>query len=991
MSIALLYPAALVLLLLIPLLWWFTLSAAQLAAPRPERARPAPRNQTLLYSRLILRSAIILALVLALAGLRITRPVDQLTAVFLIDGSDSISPAQRQQALDYINATLATRRDNDQAAVVVFGENALVEWAPSALARLDTLTSTPLASRTNIAEAIQLGIALFPADTQKRLVLLSDGNENSGVAREAAQLAAARQIPLDVVPLRGIAGPDVFVTALVAPDTAREGQDIVLQANLGSSFATTGRLQVFADGELIETLTVDIPVGNSSVPLTVAGGETGFNRYEVRLEAEGDTQPINNRAVAFTTVQGPPRVLLIASDAERAVALERGLLAASARVDLVSPEQVPANAEQLQRYAAIFLVDVAARELPRAVQAALPVYVRDQGGGLAMIGGRESFGAGGWRRSPVAEALPVELDRKDTQERPDVGLVLVIDRSGSMSASAGRGLTLLDLAKEAVYQASLGLERNDQIGVVAFDTTAEWILPVQPLPELADIEQALSRVNADGGTNIRAGVQLAADALAGVDARVKHVLLLTDGIDNSTYGDLVAEMRSNGTTISVVSIGEDAYPVLEQIAELGGGRFYRVRTANDVPSIFLSETILVAGRDIIEEQFTPAVALPAPVVRGLGPLPPLFGYNVTESRSTARTILMGPENKPILAQWQYGLGRGVAWTSDLKAQWAREWVISDEFPRFVAGLLDLLLPPEPVTGLALDATTSGTQTTLDLTLRDSEGRLLVLNDAQIEARLLNPNDVGGPLTFAQIGVGRYRATATTDTPGVYLAQLSVLDGAGELLGTVSRGIAITYSPEYRPERGVAVGDVSPLLGELAALTRGREAPEPDTVFTPLQQPVGVVQDMAIPLLWLALLLLPLDIALRRLLVRQNDLHLALAHLRTRLRHPFGPPVPATPSEATVARLQTARERVRRSTERSPRPTGPVAVAPPPPAAPAELTPQAGQAPPPAPKPAAPPAPKPAAPVRATPANSEEALASLLAAKQRARRRKEPSE
>ncbi|NJL06282.1 MAG: VWA domain-containing protein, partial [Chloroflexaceae bacterium] len=891
MSIALLYPAALVLLLLIPLLWWFTLSAAHLAAPRRERARPAPRSRALLYSRLMLRSAIILALVLALAGLRITRPVDQLTAVFLIDGSDSISPAQRQQALDYINATLETRRDNDQAAVIVFGENALVEWAPSALARLDALASTPLASRTNLAEAIQLGLALFPADTQKRLVLLSDGNENSGVAREAAQLAAARQIPLDVVPLRGIAGPDVFVTALVAPDTAREGQDIALQANLGSSFATTGRLQVFADGELIETLTVDIPAGNSSVPLTVAGGETGFNRYEVRLEAAGDTQPINNRAVAFTTVQGPPRVLLIAGDAERAVALERGLVAASARVDLVSPDQVPANAEQLQRYAAIFLVDVAARDLPRAVQAALPVYVRDQGGGLAMIGGRESFGAGGWRRSPVAEALPVELDRKDTQERPDVGLVLVIDRSGSMSGGAGRGLTLLDLAKEAVYQASLGLERNDQIGVVAFDTTAEWILPVQPLPELADIEQALSRVSADGGTNIRAGVQLAADALEGVDARVKHVLLLTDGIDNSTYGDLIAAMQSNGTTISVVSIGDEAYPVLEQIADLGGGRFYRVRTANDVPSIFLSETILVAGRDIIEEQFTPAVALPAPVVRGLGPLPPLFGYNVTESRSTARTILIGPENKPILAQWQYGLGRGVAWTSDLKAQWAREWVASDEFPRFVAGLLDLLLPPEQLTGLALDATTTGTQTTLDLTLRDSEGRPLGFNDAQIEARLLNPNDVGLPLAFAQIGVGRYRATATTDVAGVYLAQVSVLDGAGELLGTVSRGIAVTYSPEYRPERGVAVGDVSPLLGELAALTSGKEAPEPDTVFTPLQQPVGVVQDMAIPLLWLALLLLPLDIALRRLLVRQNDLHLARTHLRTRLRRPFGAPAP----------------------------------------------------------------------------------------------------
>lgn len=622
MAISFIYPTALWLLLLLPLLWAVTLAAA----PRSTRDTPPGqaarvRSQSAILGsrltllRLGLRSLVLIALVLALAGIQLVRPADHLTVVFLVDGSDSVSPAQREQAMQFINASLANRRPNDKAAVVVFGQNALVEWAPLALSALDRLNSVPIASRTNIAEAIQLGTALFPADSQKRLVLLSDGRENEGRALDAVQLASARGVPLDVVPLPGEAGPDVLVTALDAPDIAREGQNVTLQANLSSAIATTGRLQVFVDGELIETQSVTLEPGSTTVPLTVPGGEAGFHRYEVRLEADGDTQPLNNRAAAFTTVQGPPRILLVASAEERAAPLRSALEAASVRVELTTPDRLPAEQAQLQQYAAIILVDVLARDVPRAVQQALPIYVREQGGSLAMIGGQESFGAGGWRRSPVAAALPVELDPRDTRQRPDLALVLVIDRSGSMSEGAGRGLTKLDLAKEAVYQSSLGLESSDQIGIVGFDTTSNWVLPIQRLPNLADIEQSLSSFNADGGTNIRSGIEPAAAALADVDARVKHVILLTDGLAESNYADLIRQMRDNAVTISVVSIGTDANPALREIAELGGGRFYRVTTLSQVPNIFLSETVIVAGRDIVEGQFTPAVALPSPIVR----------------------------------------------------------------------------------------------------------------------------------------------------------------------------------------------------------------------------------------------------------------------------------------------------------------------------------------------------------------------------------------
>jgi Mg-chelatase subunit ChlD len=965
MRLSFIYPVFLWLLLLLPALWAFSLIIRRAGALRLSRFR--------FWALLTLRSVALIALVFALAGAQVVRPVDDLTVVFLIDASNSMAPAQRDQAIEYLNTALDhTARQGDKAAVVVFGRNAVVERAPAPLDNLNQLNSSIAAARTNIEEAIQLGIALFPADTQKRLVLLSDGRENEGRAAETARLAALRGIPIDIVELPSAIGTDVLIGALDAPDVVRENQEIALTAQIQSSIATTGRIELFADGERIGVETITIEAGTTFVPLQVSGGETGFRRFEVRLEAEGDTQPVNNRAAAFTTVQGPPRVLLIANNPEYAAPLQRALEAANARAEILPPNQVPALQAQLKQFAAIVLVDVPARDVPRALQTALPIYVRDQGGSLAMIGGMESFGAGGWRRSPVAPALPVELDPQDREERADLALALVIDRSGSMSESAGVGITKLMLAKEAVYQASLGLEQNDQIGVVAFDTLAEWVLPMQPLPGLADIEQALSRFGDGGGTDIRSGVAAAAEVLPVVDAKTKHVILLTDGMADSNYADLIDQMRANQVTITVVSIGADANPALEQIAERGGGRFYRVLNLADVPDIFLQETVTVAGRDIVEEAFTPARALPIPALRNINALPPLYGYNATEARQAARTILVAPDNQPILAQWQFGLGRSVAWTSDLKGQWARDWVAWSEFPRFVGGLLDLLLPPQQAEGIAFEVRTDGPQAILELTVQDQQGRFI--EEAVVEGRLLDPNDEGRAIQLTQVGAGRYRAVVPADTPGVYLAQVAVVDSAGQSIGNANAGFVISYSPEYGLN-----SDRSSILTDLADLTEGRQTPDPAAVFAPTGQEVGAVREVAIPLLWLALLLWPFDIALRRLMLRWHAVTAPVTRLTAWLRRPR--PEPAASS--TLARLQSARARVQdrvlrqrpdfapqdqpqRTTERT-----------------ANERPSASgqaQAQRPA-EPSRPPAPP------SSPVQGDDAIAALLAAKQRARRGK----
>jgi hypothetical protein len=299
-------------------------------------------------------------------------------------------------------------------------------------------------------------------------------------------------------------------------------------------------------------------------------------------------------------------------------------------------------------------------------------------------------------------------------------------------------------------------------------------------------------------------------------------------------------------------------------------------------------------------------------------------------------------------------------------------------------MLDALLPPEQAEGLALETRTEGAQTIIDLLVEDASGRPGSVAD--IQGRLLNPDDESTELVFSQVGAGRYRAVAETDESGVYLAQVAVLDDDGQLVGNLTSGIAISYSPEYRPDQGAgASGEPAPLLAELAAFTEGQQTPSPEEVFAPPTQPVGIVQEVALPLVWLALLLWPLDIATRRLLLRRNDVSFLGAVLRRRLRR--SRPAEAAPGEATVARLKTARTRANppRRQERSTatKPAQPTSSPTPPPVS-AEQPPKPAR---PQPKPAPQPKPQPSKPAP----SSDEALASLLAAKQRARRKRQSEE
>ncbi|MEJ7697437.1 MAG: VWA domain-containing protein [Candidatus Limnocylindrales bacterium] len=355
---------------------------------------------------LVVRTLLISALVLALAGFRLVLPVDRLATVFVVDLSDSVGNAGREDALAFLRESLALRPDDDVAGIVAFGKEALVERLPADLDGIDRIASTPVRSATDIEAALRLASALFPDDAQKRIVLLSDGNDTTGGGQSEAALAATRGVRVETR-LIGLGSSDeVLVERLTTPSTARLGESIEAIAEIRSSVAQPATLRLFADGKLVATQPVSLEAGVTRVAFDVTPKEAGFHTFRVVVEAARDTFSQNDRADSNTIVNGEPRTLVLAGNQLVAAELVAALKAQGQQVDTIVPEALPTDFAQLATYDSVVLVDVPRIRLSDRQLAALQVHVRDLGKGLVMIGGPDSYGAGGYQKTPLEASCP---------------------------------------------------------------------------------------------------------------------------------------------------------------------------------------------------------------------------------------------------------------------------------------------------------------------------------------------------------------------------------------------------------------------------------------------------------------------------------------------------------------------------------------------------------------------------------------------------------
>jgi uncharacterized membrane protein len=535
----------------------------------------------------------------------------------------------------------------------------------------------------------------------------------------------------------------------------------------------------------------------------------------------------------------------------------------------------------------------------------LRTYVRDLGGGLVAVGGPTSYGVGGYYGTPIEDALPVEMQIKDEQRRPSLAIVFIIDHSGSMLDSSG-GVVKLELAKEAAARSIELLFPTDRVGVIQFDDVASWVVPMTDLSDPSLVTNAIGSIQAGGGTDIMSGVQAMANVLPDDPAKVKHVILLTDGgADPTGIPELVQKLyEENGITLSTVGVGSDAAPFLEDLAVTGGGRYHFTADASSIPSIFTEETSLASRAYIVEESFFPALVNSSPILANIDSIPQLYGYVAASPKDLAQVILKSKKEDPILTTWQYGLGRSVAFTSDATGRWARDWVRWEGFPTFWTQAVRYTIGDNLDSSLQMTVSPDG-HILLDAQSRGGQ----FMNDYQITTNIVSPNGQTQSVILNQIAPGRYAGDFSPDEQGVYLFNLSGTQDEDSLAFSQTTGWALSYSPEYQ-----RLDSDPDLLMRLVALTNGKVASaDPADVFTHDLKSTRGSRPIWPWLLLLAALLLPFDIAVRRLIITKQDIAKIREWITTRVKieQTTDTPVQADPRMQALrkAKERTVRESV----------------------------------------------------------------------------------
>ena len=812
------------------------------------------------------RTIILLCLVFALSGAELVRKNDKLAVFFLLDQSNSIPESLRQETAQWVRNMADTyMTDKDEAGVIVFGSDASIELGIDEKLGLREIQSYVGGEQTDMAAAMRLAMAAFPEGAMRRIVLFSDGNETTGAALEETKLARAAGVAVDVVPLTIGGQQEVRLREVSTPNHANADEPFQVRVVAQAEQDSPATLRVFrrtGEGrQLVATQDVTLQKGDNTFLMTEELTHSGFYEYEAVIETESDTVLANNEGRAFTVVQGEPRVLYVEGDPEHSTYLTPALLAEGLKVDQTDPSGLPGSLAALQNYDVVVLSDVSATDVSADQLKALEAMVRDLGIGLIMIGGPDAFGAGGYMDTPVEKALPVSMDIKQRKVMPQGALALVMHTCEIQNGNAWArdiGIASLNVLSSQDLMGMLGYMYNGG------DT---WIYPMQLVGDKGYMRGMIVQASTQIGDmpDVTPSLRMAHQALAQSTASVKRVIMISDGDPAAPPTGLLQQMATDGIAVSTVCIaphsGNDS-GMLQSVAQATGGNFYMVTNPNNLPQIFTKEAAVVRKAILNENPFTPQTHHDSELLYGIAgeALPMLQGYVLTSPKESSTVALVSEEGDPVLAHWRYGLGKSVAFTSDVTTRWATDWVSWQHFNRFWAQTVRWATRQMKPSNFRIDTWVA-----------DGKGHVRVdaVNDEGKFINYLRPKGVAtGPapdyrryeLGLSQTAPGIYESQFPLNDEGVYMINLTYTTEDGSE-GMMVAGLALGYSREYEYNTSNV-----PLLEQVAAVGGGEVA---DSMFNPFVH--DLVATPSVTPIWhflvlLATCLLPIEIFVRRVVV-----------------------------------------------------------------------------------------------------------------------------
>ncbi|MCB9845260.1 MAG: VWA domain-containing protein [Phycisphaeraceae bacterium] len=831
-----------------------------------------------------IRLIVIAALCVVLAEPFLRREAKDVAVIVVLDASRSISLSTQADVDRFVEAAGKGRHTTDRLGIVTVAADSYVQALPSRLNETVERRTVGSTEATNLAGGARLGMAVAPEDAAVRMLIASDGNETVGSLLSVAQSAVAAGVPVDVLPIRYRYPKEVILDRVLVPATARKGQVINVRIVLTATAPTRGLVFLAMDGEEMDLnpeepsngVLVELDEGVNIHTVQILATSEGAKRFRARFEPlvvggerQGDELIENNVGLGVTFVAGEGRILVIRESPDDASRVIEDLAATRLAIEQRRADEVDGSLEALASYDGVIIANEPAPNLSVALQQNLVRYVHDLGGGILMIGGPDAYGAGGWIGSPVAEALPVRLDPPTEREMPRGALVLIM-HSIEMPQGVYYGKQVAGAAVDA-------LSSQDLVGIIEYNPMSaqseSWVHPLSMVGDRSAVRRSINNLAFGDMPSFNPSLRLALSGLETADAGQKHVIVISDG-DPSLSRSILDSFKASRITISAVGVNPHSpgdLGTMRLMAQATGGRFHSVSNSDldEVIKIFIKEAQIIRRSLIWEGQPIPPriIASGSDAMRQISGVPPISGYVVTADREGLSLVTMriGKENDPLLAQWQYGLGRVVCYTSDATSRWNAAWMSWPDMRRFWDQHVRWMMRPVGSATMRIVTEDRGEQTLVRVEALDDTGERLATG--VVQARASAPDGSGVPLDLRQTGPGLWEGSLPTGQSGTYVLAARVMgvdsEGQPDVKGAAQAAIVRPFADEFRD-----LEDNAALLAQVADMTGGRIVNINDPGSADLWRREGLTMPVATRAIWIqlaiaAMTLFLLDVAVRR--------------------------------------------------------------------------------------------------------------------------------
>ncbi len=795
-------------------------------------------RQTRRSVALAVKTLAFVAIVLALAEPRLTLPETRMAVAVLVDTSASIPPSDLTRASQVV-AAIEKARGRHWTRILPFARGVRDLSAQEQQRGWRIQNTTGEAGRaTDLESAIRGAVTSLPSGLLPRLVLISDGKENAGSVTRAAWQAERLGIPIDTILLPGPSGAGFAARSGESPDGRLQRRAVPVDLTVSSPDAVSGEVEIRAEGRLLGSNPVTLEKGSNQIRVHTSVAAAGAVTLSGVIRAGKLGEISFDRALILRR----PRLLYISQDPEGSEShLMQTLGAGQFDVDRSAD---PMHGV-LTDYQLAVLNNLDLEALPASRKDELEKFVK-QGGGLLVIAGERNIYADS---KTVEDALDRTLPAKLAPPRSPEGtaVVLIIDKSSSMEGKK------IELARLAAIGVVNNLRPIDMVGVLIFDNSFQWAVPIRKADDAPMIKRLISGIVPDGGTQIAPALMEAYRRVLPARATFKHIVLLTDGISEEGDSlDLSKEAYAQHVTISTVGLGQDvnrAY--LEKVASLAGGKSYFLNEPSGLEQIVLKDVSEHTGSTAVEKTLRPVVGKNVEILNGVGidDAPALKGYVRFVAKPTSDTILKIDDNEPLLVRWQYGLGRAVVFTSDAKSRWAADWVAWKGFDKFWANVIRDLLP-HAQTG---DAEAAYDSASGDVTVNYQLSRDVDEPRNPPPIFIFGPNGFQHPVPITKVADKSYRGRIHVgDLQGLFRIR------------PLEESRAFPEAGLYRQEQElVDYGSNETLLRSISAFTGGQYNPAPKEIFNPAGRSQASVLQLWPGLLGLAILLNLAELIMRK--------------------------------------------------------------------------------------------------------------------------------